>query len=183
MKDEGFEIGDEGTMTREVRIANRVGWVPGSRRSFCGRRRPDWVSPRRIACSEQVKRRTRLRRVGNTRSATRRLGTGRRRRSSFAAECGYRGVEIAPFTLDRMCGRFRRGDGSSANRPARPASKWSACTGCCQDRGFSFDQPRRSGATQTAQYLGELARFGDLGGRVMVFGSPPQRNLPPGVSL
>ncbi len=36
---------------------------------------------------------------------------------------------------------------------------------------------------KTAAYLGELARLcADLGGRIMVFGSPQQRNLAPGMT-
>jgi sugar phosphate isomerase/epimerase len=43
--------------------------------------------------------------------------------------------------------------------------------------------PDREVRARTAAYLADLARFcGDIGGRVMVLGSPKQRNLCPGVS-
>jgi sugar phosphate isomerase/epimerase len=49
--------------------------------------------------------------------------------------------------------------------------------------GFHLTAPDAGVRRKTAEYLGELARFcGDLGGRVLVFGSPDQRNLLPGVS-
>ena len=49
--------------------------------------------------------------------------------------------------------------------------------------GFHLTSPDAGVRRETAAYLVELARFcHDLGGKVMVFGSPKQRNLLPGVS-
>ena len=52
-----------------------------------------------------------------------------------------------------------------------------------QDQRLPSDSPDADVRRKTAAYLGELARFcADLGGKVMVFGSPKQRDLLPGVS-
>jgi sugar phosphate isomerase/epimerase len=49
--------------------------------------------------------------------------------------------------------------------------------------GFHVTSPDTEVRRKTADYLKELARLCvDLGGKVMVFGSPQQRNLLPGVS-
>ena len=47
-------------------------------------------------------------------------------------------------------------------------------------KGFHLTTADAEVRRRTAEYLGELARFcGDLGGRIMVLGSPLQRNLSP----
>ena len=49
--------------------------------------------------------------------------------------------------------------------------------------GFHVTSPDAAVRRKTADYLAELARLcGDLGGRIMVLGSPQQRNLAPGMS-
>ena len=49
--------------------------------------------------------------------------------------------------------------------------------------GFHVTSPDATVRRKTAAYLGELARLcGDLGGRIMVLGSPQQRNLAPGMT-
>ena len=50
-------------------------------------------------------------------------------------------------------------------------------------KGFHLTSPDADVRRKTADYLGELARFcADLGGKIMVLGSPKQRNLAPGMS-
>ena len=50
-------------------------------------------------------------------------------------------------------------------------------------KGLHLTSPDAEVRRKTAEYLGHLARFcADLGGRIMVFGSPQQRNLAPGMS-
>jgi sugar phosphate isomerase/epimerase len=50
--------------------------------------------------------------------------------------------------------------------------------------GFHVAHPDPAVRRRTVAYLGDLARLcADLGGRVLVFGSPKQRSLLPGVSL
>jgi sugar phosphate isomerase/epimerase len=103
----------------------------------------------------------------------------------FAAECGYGGVEIAPFTLATYVTDIPSKRREELRKQAREAGvqivglHWLLS----KTEGFHLTSPDAAVRRKTAQYLGELARFcADLGGRVMVFGSPPQRNLPPGVS-
>ena len=103
----------------------------------------------------------------------------------FLAECGYQAVEIAPSTI----GGGNVADVSAARRAEirRLAEKaglkvvglhWllAKTTGC---HLTSRDATIRR---NTIAYLSELAKFcADLGGKIMVLGSPQQRNLPPGV--
>lgn len=104
---------------------------------------------------------------------------------SFAADCGYTGIEIAPFTLATDA---RQIDAATRTRVRRLADDteleivglhWLLA----KTTGFYLTSPDPATRRRTAEYLGELARLcHDLGGRVMVLGSPQQRNLLPGVS-
>jgi sugar phosphate isomerase/epimerase len=94
----------------------------------------------------------------------------------FAAQCGYRGVEIAPFTIDPDVRKI-----SAATRAGVElvALHWLLA----KTEGFHLTSPDASVRRDTAAYLVELGRLcHDLGGKIMVFGSPKQRNLLPGVS-
>ncbi|MBN2025025.1 MAG: sugar phosphate isomerase/epimerase [Pirellulales bacterium] len=105
---------------------------------------------------------------------------------TLAAECGYTGIEIAPFTI-----ATRVTDVSAAAREEirRRADEvgldvvgvhWLLA----KTEGFHLTSPEADVRRRTADYFAELARFcADVGGRVMVLGSPQQRNLLPGVSL
>ncbi len=103
----------------------------------------------------------------------------------YAARLGYRGVEIAPFTLAD----------SVTDIPAverRRIREAAAATGIeivglhwllVKPEGLHIAHPDSGIRRRTAKYLCDLVDFcGDLGGRVMVFGSPKQRNVMPGVS-
>lgn len=101
----------------------------------------------------------------------------------FAAEAGYRGWEVAPFmladdirTLDSRSRAAYRGAVESAGLEIIGLHWLLAKT-----EGYhltSDDVPTRQ---RTSEYLADLARLcRDLGGRVMVLGSPQQRNLPEG---
>jgi sugar phosphate isomerase/epimerase len=104
---------------------------------------------------------------------------------AFARECGYTGVEIAPFTIDtdvRKIGPARRAE---VRRAADDAGleviglHWLLA----RTEGFYLTSPDAAVRRATSQYIAELARLcRDLGGGLMVFGSPQQRNLQPGVS-
>lgn len=108
------------------------------------------------------------------------------RACAVAAECGYTGIEIAPFTLGR-----RAGDISEAERcQLRDAISAAGldCVGLhwllAKTDEFHVTHPDAGVRGRTAAYLGDLARLcRDLGGRVLVFGSPKQRSLLPGVTL
>jgi sugar phosphate isomerase/epimerase len=104
----------------------------------------------------------------------------------FAAECGYTGVEIAPFTL------ASRATDISASRRAEIRQQAEAAgldvVGLhwllAKTESFHVTSPDAEVRRATTIYLGELARLcADLGGRIMVFGSPQQRSRLPGVSL
>jgi sugar phosphate isomerase/epimerase len=107
------------------------------------------------------------------------------RQCRFIAEVGYQGIEVAPFTL-------------AAKITDVPADRRRLLRRQAEDHGLqilglhwllakttglhltSADPAVRRA---TADYLIELAKAcADLGGEILVFGSPAQRNLEPGVS-
>jgi sugar phosphate isomerase/epimerase len=104
---------------------------------------------------------------------------------AFAVECGYTGVEIAPFTLAKeptKTSAFRR---AKTQHDAKQAGlevvglHWLLA----KTEGFHLTSPDASVRRKTADYFGELANLcADLGGRIMVLGSPKQRDLAPGVT-
>ena len=103
-----------------------------------------------------------------------------------AASCGYTGIEIAPFTLAASASAIS----SVVRDDLRRTMKASGleCVGLhwllAKTEGFHATHPDRAIRERTIAYLGDLARLcADLGGRVLVFGSPKQRSLLPGVSL
>lgn len=114
----------------------------------------------------------------------------------LAREIGYEGVEIAPFTLaapDAAPGgelsdvaRFPQEDRLAVRRAAEEAGveiiglHWLLA----KTEGFQLNSPDAAIQERTGAYFSELARLShDLGGSVLVLGSPQQRNLAPGVSL
>jgi sugar phosphate isomerase/epimerase len=102
-----------------------------------------------------------------------------------AARLGYAGVEIAPFTLANSVT-----DVSAAER--RAVREGAARHGVeiagihwvlVKPEGLYINHPDRSLRERTAKYFCDLVDFcADLGGKVMVVGSPKQRNVLPGVS-
>ena len=103
-----------------------------------------------------------------------------------AARLGYAAVELAPFTLadsvtDIPAGaRQRIREAAARNRIEVAGIHWVLV----KPEGLYINHPERSLRERTAQYFCELVDFcADLGGKVMVVGSPKQRNLLPGVSL
>jgi len=104
---------------------------------------------------------------------------------SSAARIGYDGVEIAPFTLADSVTQL-----SAARRTEiREAAAHSKVfiTGIhwvlAQTEGLHLTHPDASVREKTSGYLCDLVDFcADLGGRIMVFGSPKQRNIQNGVT-
>jgi sugar phosphate isomerase/epimerase len=100
-----------------------------------------------------------------------------------AARFGYAGLEIAPFTLAP-----RVTDVTAEQR--RTLRKQAADAGVsiiglhwllAKTEGLSITSPDPAVRERTAKYLGDLARCcRDLGGELMVFGSPQQRRVPAG---
>ena len=102
-----------------------------------------------------------------------------------AARLGYAGVEIAPFTLansvtDIPAGeRGRMRDAAARHRIEIAGIHWVLV----KPEGLYINHPDAALRERTAKYFCDLVDFcADLGGRVMVVGSPKQRNLLPGVS-
>ena len=103
----------------------------------------------------------------------------------FAAACGYTGIEFAPFTLGTFASQISQSQRHEVVRLMRAAGMetiglhWLLA----KTTGFHLTSPDPAVRRQTADYLGELARLcRDLDGRLMVLGSPQQRNLAEGVS-
>ncbi len=100
----------------------------------------------------------------------------------FVAELGYRGLEIAPFTvLDSESVISAR-----RTRELRQALEQSglATVGLhwllAQTNGLGLTDSRESVRRQTAEHLAKLAELcRELGGSMMVLGSPQQRSLAP----
>jgi sugar phosphate isomerase/epimerase len=101
----------------------------------------------------------------------------------FVAELGYDGIEIAPFTLAEDI----RSLDAAARREIRLTAErvnlevvglhWLLVS----PKGLSVTDADPAVRQATADYLVALTDFcADLGGRVMVFGSPKQRQVPDG---
>ena len=108
------------------------------------------------------------------------------RQVDFASGLGYDGLEIAPFTLadsvleippaERARVRGILGEAGLA----MPATHWLLV----KPEGLHISSPDETLRKRTSDYLAALAHFtADLGGSVMIFGSPKQRSLLPEVSL
>ena len=98
---------------------------------------------------------------------------------AYAAKLGYSGLEIAPFTLvnsvDEISpverGRIR--ELAARNNIEIAGIHWVLV----KPEGLYINHPDRSIRERTATYFCSLVDFcGDIGGKVMVVGSPKQRN-------
>jgi sugar phosphate isomerase/epimerase len=105
---------------------------------------------------------------------------------TVAAEHGYAGIEIAPFTLAPRITDLSADRRRDLRRQASVAGlsivglHWLLA----KTEGLHVTSPDPEVRARTAEYLGELARAcRDLGGGIMVFGSPQQRRIPPGHTL
>jgi sugar phosphate isomerase/epimerase len=103
----------------------------------------------------------------------------------FAAECGYTGIEIAPFTMASDAREVSAARRAEVRRQADAAGlqvvglHWLLA----KTTGFHLTTPDAEVRRNTAAYVQDLARLcRDLGGSKMIFGSPVQRNVLPGVS-
>lgn len=104
---------------------------------------------------------------------------------AFARECGYTGVEFAPFTIDANACNITTSKRTEIRRQVENAGlqtvglHWLLAF----TEGYYLTTPDKEIRGRTSDYLAELARLcRDLGGNLMVLGSPKQRNLPPGVT-
>ncbi|CAK9013114.1 5-keto-L-gluconate epimerase (Bifunctional nonphosphorylated sugar isomerase) (D-erythrose/D-threose isomerase) (L-ribulose 3-epimerase) (R3E) (Nonphosphorylated sugar 3-epimerase) (Nonphosphorylated sugar aldose-ketose isomerase) [Durusdinium trenchii] len=107
------------------------------------------------------------------------------RQCEFAAQLGYTGMEVAPFTL-----AGRAADVTATQRQELreiAAAKGVEIIGLhwllAKTEGLHLTTADADVRRATSQYLVELGELcGDLGGTVMVFGSPHQRSLELGMS-
>ncbi|HSI37094.1 MAG TPA: sugar phosphate isomerase/epimerase family protein [Tepidisphaeraceae bacterium] len=107
---------------------------------------------------------------------------------SFIKETGYAGVEIAPFTLAEHVNKIS----PERRREVRAAAEkagvdilgihWLLAK-VVSDKPLYVTHPDPAVRKDTADYFVELTKLcADLGGRIMVIGSPKARDLMPGVS-
>ncbi|MBM3998555.1 MAG: sugar phosphate isomerase/epimerase [Planctomycetes bacterium] len=103
----------------------------------------------------------------------------------FARECGYTGIEFAPFTIQKNAYDITMAERHSVRRLAETENlevvglHWLLAF----TRGYYLTSPDEDVRRETAAYIGELARLcRDLGGTILVLGSPKQRNVLPGLT-
>jgi sugar phosphate isomerase/epimerase len=109
---------------------------------------------------------------------------------STIAKLGYTGVEIAPFTFAPHDEPF-----DISKVPAEQIVEWRTMAEAAglevvglhwllaKTEGCYLTSPDPTVRRRTAEYLSKLAEVcADLGGKIIVLGSPKQRNLLPGVS-
>ena len=104
----------------------------------------------------------------------------------YVAKTGYDGLEIAPFTLADHVGQIGVGDRAKIREEAATAGI--AIAGIhwvlVKTEGCHLTHPDQAVREHTSRYLCDLVDFcADVGGKVIVVGSPKQRNILPGVSL
>lgn len=102
------------------------------------------------------------------------------------AELGYTGLELAPFTLAPRITDVTQQQRATLRKQAEDAGvriiglHWLLA----KTEGLHLTSTDEAVRRRTAEYLVELARCcRDLGGDILVFGSPKQRNLPAGISI
>jgi len=104
---------------------------------------------------------------------------------ALTRECGYTGWEIAPFTIapsaDQISAAKRQELAEQITRSGVEVVglHWLLA----KTEGYHLTTNDASVRHRTADYLGQLAQLcRDLGGGLMVLGSPLQRNFPPEMS-
>lgn len=104
---------------------------------------------------------------------------------AFARECGYTGIELAPFTMGADAYQISASRRAEVAQQARAADleviglHWLLA----KTEGYYLTSPDAAVREKTSDYLAELARMcSQVGGHLMVLGSPQQRNLLPGVT-
>lgn len=103
----------------------------------------------------------------------------------FVAAAGYDGIEVAPFTLADAVTDVAPDRRREIRAQARRAGlevvglHWLLVS----PKGLYINSPDAAIRSRTSQYLADLADFcADLGGKIMVLGSPKQRNVAAGLT-
>ena len=104
---------------------------------------------------------------------------------TFARKAGYDAIEIAPFTIANYVTDISAGRRAEIRDAAARAGI--AISGIhwvlVQAEGMYLNHPDTAVRTRTAKYFCDLVDFcADLGGKIIVVGSPKQRNIMDGVS-
>lgn len=102
----------------------------------------------------------------------------------FARELGYTGIEYAPFTINKNAYDITAAQRAEVRQQAEDAGlepiglHWLLAF----TEGYYLTSPDDDVRKRTGDYLAELARLcRDLGGNILVLGSPMQRNLLEGI--
>ena len=103
----------------------------------------------------------------------------------FAAKTGYAGIEIAPFTIAKYVTDISKQERQRIREAAAQADI--AITGIhwvlAQTEGLFLTHNDPAMRARSSKYFVELVEFcADLGGNIIVVGSPKQRNIPEGAS-
>lgn len=103
----------------------------------------------------------------------------------FSKNVGYDAIEIAPFTLARYVTEISESERKRIREMALETGieiagiHWVLV----KAEGMYLTHPDKEVRKKTADYFCELVEFcSDIGGRVVVVGSPKQRNVLPGIS-
>jgi len=104
---------------------------------------------------------------------------------SFAAKAGYDAIEIAPFTIANHVTEISKEQRQEIREAAARAGI--AVAGIhwvlMKTEGMHVTHPDSAVRERTAKYICELVEFcADVGGHIIVFGSPKQRSLLEGVT-
>lgn len=107
------------------------------------------------------------------------------RAMTFAAQVGYDAIEIAPFTLAPLVTDISAAERERIRAAAQQAGL--AISGIhwvlARTEGLHVTHPDPAVRERTSRYLCALVDFcADIGGHIIVFGSPQQRRLLDGVS-
>lgn len=103
----------------------------------------------------------------------------------FAAKAGYTGIEIAPFTIAKYVTDISKQEREKIREAAAAADI--AITGIhwvlAQTEGLFLTHNDPAVRAKSSKYFVELVEFcADLGGNIIVVGSPKQRNIPEGAT-
>ncbi len=103
----------------------------------------------------------------------------------YCAQVGYDGLEIAPFTLAKTVGEVS----AQQRRLVREAAERAGLAICglhwllARTEGLYLNHSEAAVRERTSCYLCDLVDCcADLGGKIMVLGSPQQRNILPGLT-
>lgn len=103
----------------------------------------------------------------------------------YISRIGYEGIEIAPFTISSDIRNVSKSERTKIRETAERynieivGTHWLLVT----PPGLHITHPDENVRKRTLEYLITLVKFtAEIGGKIMVFGSPKQRNILPGVS-